>query len=93
MQVRAGGESSGSDVADGLTLAHALTAAQSSGESRHMSVERGVHSTMAQYDSPAIAALIADEVHLGVAGGLDGRAPSGGVVDAAVGAEFIQLGV
>src|SRR5690606_14888154 len=88
----AGGQAGGADVADHRALRDRLALADLA-ETRHVRVQRGVALAVVEDHDVAIAALLADELHLGVAGGHDRSAGGGGVVDALVHAHLAQHGV
>ena len=89
MQVRAGGQAGGADVADHGALADLLALLQLA-EARHVRVQGGVAAAVVQDHHVAVAALGADELHPGVAGGHDRGAGAGGVVHALVHAHAAQ---
>src|SRR5690606_18968464 len=89
VQVRAGGQAGGADIADHRALGHVLALADLA-EARHVRVQRGVALAVVEDHHVAVATLLADELHPGVAGGHDRGAGAGGVVHALVHAHLAQ---
>src|SRR5690606_7007729 len=83
VQVRAGGQAAGTDVADGGALADALSGADL-GEARHVRVQRAVAAAVVEHHGAPVAALPADEGDPRVAGGHDRGAVWRGEVHALV---------
>ena len=87
MQVRAGH----ADVANDFALADMLTAMETGGETRQVTIHRGVvPAGMADHDDIAITVLLAYQRNHTVGGYFDLGSGGGGIVHASMGAPFVQ---
>ena len=80
MQMRARRETAHADIADDFALLNVRTDPNVLGEARHMAVERRDVAAMGQHDRIAVAAPLAFEAHVSVAGSVHGRADGRRVV-------------
>ena len=90
VQVGAGGESGHPHVADDIALLHARADMHISRETRHVTVQRRDIGAVGENDGIAVAAALACEADMAVAGGVHRRAGGRRVVGAHVTANQIQ---
>ena len=93
MKMRPGGDAGGADVADDVALDNPGTLANACGKARQVAIDRLVAALMPQDDHVAIAALATGKLDHGIAGGLDPGSGRRAIVDALVGADFLEHGV